>query len=219
MDLVKEEEVPMRLHSAVEYLLHSHSDQLRSITLSPDPKLHYPLFLDYAELMDVDPPLAHLVFANPTDYLRFFDQAAILAHKRVLKDMVLHEKGVEKKFIHVRFNVCGSPLEFPETFPRIGRVRVKHRGILLTLKGTVIRSGAVKMYEGQRTYQCKRCKHMFPVYPELETRITITLPSVCPSQRSKPCEGIKFMCVENTTVCHDYQEIKIQESTQGWVLV
>lgn len=36
--------------------------------------------------------------------------------KRVLKDMVSHEKGVEKKFIHVRFNVCGSPLEFPGWF-------------------------------------------------------------------------------------------------------
>ncbi|MBA0716930.1 hypothetical protein Golax_004781, partial [Gossypium laxum] len=128
--------------------------------------------------------------------------------------MVSHEKGVEKKFIHVRFNVCGSPLEFPETFPTIGRVRVKHRGILLTLKGTVIRSGAVKMYEGQRTYQCKKCKHMFPLYPELETRNSITLPSICPSQRSNPCEGTKFLCIENTTVCHDYQEIKIQESTQ-----
>ncbi|MBA0591654.1 hypothetical protein Gorai_008659 [Gossypium raimondii] len=214
MNSCNEEEVPIRLHSAVEYLLHSHSDQLRSIILSPDPKLHYPLFVDYAELMDADPPLARLVFANPTDYLRFFDQAAILAHKRVLKDMVSHEKGVEKKFIHVRFNVCGSPLEFPETFPTIGRVRVKHRGILLTLKGTVIRSGAVKMYEGQRTYQCKKCKHMFPLYPELETRNSITLPSICPSQRSNPCEGTKFLCIENTTVCHDYQEIKLQESTQ-----
>ncbi|XP_022744591.1 uncharacterized protein LOC111295372 isoform X4 [Durio zibethinus] len=134
--------------------------------------------------------------------------------KRVLKDMVSHEKGVEKKFIHVRFNVCGSPLECPETFPSIGRVRVKHRGILLTLKGTVIRSGAVKMYEGQRTYQCKKCKHMFPLYPELETRNSITLPSICPSERSNPCEGTKFQCIESTTVCHDYQEIKIQESTQ-----
>ncbi|XVF01540.1 hypothetical protein REPUB_Repub04eG0097800 [Reevesia pubescens] len=214
MNSQKDEEVPIRLHSVVEYLLNCHSDQLRSIVLSPDPKLYYPLFVNYAELMDADPPLARLVFANPTEYLRFFDQAAILAHKSVLKDMVSHEKGVEKKFIHVRFNVCGSPLECPETFPSIGRVRVKHRGILLTLKGTVIRSGAVKMYEGQRTYQCKKCKHMFPLYPELETRNSITLPSICPSQRSNPCEGTKFQCVENTTVCHDYQEIKIQESTQ-----
>lgn len=46
-----------------------------------------------------------------------------------------------------------------ETFPSIGRVRVKHRGILLTLKGTVIRSGAIKMYEGERKYMCQKCKH------------------------------------------------------------
>jgi len=33
-------------------------------------------------------------------------------------------------------------------------------------------------------------------------------------QNSKPCSGTKFQYVENTIVCHDYQEIKIQESTQ-----
>lgn len=46
-----------------------------------------------------------------------------------------------------------------ETFPSIGSVRVKHRGVLLTLKGTVIRSGAIKMYEGERWYMCRKCKH------------------------------------------------------------
>lgn len=57
MNSCEEEEVPMRLHSAVEYLLHSHSDQLRSIILSPDPKLHYPLFVEY--------------FLSPFTYLLF----------------------------------------------------------------------------------------------------------------------------------------------------
>lgn len=46
-----------------------------------------------------------------------------------------------------------------ETFPSIGRVRVQHRGILLTLKGIVIRSGAVKMHEGERMYTCHTCKN------------------------------------------------------------
>lgn len=46
-----------------------------------------------------------------------------------------------------------------ETFPSIGRIRVKHRGILLTLKGTVIRSGAIKMIEGEKIYECRVCKH------------------------------------------------------------
>lgn len=34
----------------------------------------------FAELMDDDPPLAQLVFSQPTEYLRFLDEAAVWAH-------------------------------------------------------------------------------------------------------------------------------------------
>lgn len=51
-----------------------------------------------------------------------------------------------------------------ETFPSVGRVRVKHRGILLTLKGTVIRSGSIKMIEGEKIYECRTCKHRYISY-------------------------------------------------------
>ncbi|XP_035540173.1 probable DNA helicase MCM9 isoform X2 [Juglans regia] len=202
--------------SMAAFLLRRHSDQLRSISLSPDPKLHYPLYVDFAELMEDDPPLAQSVFSQPTQHLRSFDDAAFWAHKIVLGDLKGCNSGIEKKFIHVRINVSGSPLECPETFPRIGNLRVKHRGILLTLKGTVIRSGAIKMYEGERWYTCQKCKHKFLVYPELEARNSVSLPSFCPSQgqRSKPCEGTKFKELEDSIICHDYQEIKIQENTQ-----
>ncbi|CAN0906793.1 Probable DNA helicase MCM9 [Linum grandiflorum] len=196
------------------FLISHHAQQLRSIVLSPDPKLHYPLHIDFAELMHQYPPLANLVYSQPAQYLRHFDRAALQAHKVVLKDLRADEEGIEKKFIHVRVNVSGSPLECPETFPRIGHVRVRHRGILLTLKGTVIRSAAVKMYEGERMYKCRKCKHGFVVYPELESRNSIALPIFCPSERSKPCEGTRFDCIDGTILCHDYQEIKIQESTQ-----
>ena len=81
----------------------------------------------------------------------------------------------------------------------------------------------------------------FIVYPEVEARNSITLPSSCQAQvaslskfmscifsciiivnvinclkwqSSKPCGGMKFQYVDNSIVCHDYQEIKIQESTQ-----
>ncbi|XP_075673193.1 putative DNA helicase MCM9 [Castanea sativa] len=207
---------PSQLKAEAAFLIRRHSDQLRSIALSPDPNLHYPLHIDFAELMDDDPPLAQSLFSQPTDHLRLFDDAALWAHKIVLGDLKLkgHKSVVEKKFIHVRVNISGSPLECPETFPRIGSVRVKHRGILLTLKGTVIRSGAIKMYEGERWYMCQKCKHKFLVYPELEARNSISLPSYCPSLSSKPCEGTKFKELEDSIIRHDYQEIKIQESTQ-----
>ncbi|RDX79673.1 putative DNA helicase MCM9, partial [Mucuna pruriens] len=196
------------------FLIRYHSDQLRSIASSSDSNLHFPLYVDFAELMEDDPRIARHLFAQPNTYLQLFDDAALWAHKIVLGDMADDENGVEKKFIHVRINISGSPLECPETFPSIGRVRVQHRGILLTLKGIVIRSGAIKMHEGERKYMCQKCKNSFTVYPEVEARNSISLPSICPIQKSKPCGGTKFQYVENTIVCHDYQEIKIQESTQ-----
>ncbi|KAJ8754804.1 hypothetical protein K2173_012728 [Erythroxylum novogranatense] len=197
-----------------EYLICYHSPQLHSIVLSTDSKLHFPLYVDFAELMDELPRLARLISSQPTEYLRHFDLAALWAHKIVLKNLNFDERGYEKKFIHIRINVSGSPLECPESFPSIGHIRVKHWGILLTLKGTVIRSGAVKMFEGDRMYRCRKCKHEFPVHPELESRNSITLPFFCPSQGSKTCGGTSFECIEDSVMRHDYQEIKIQESTQ-----
>ncbi|KAK9163907.1 hypothetical protein Syun_004809 [Stephania yunnanensis] len=204
-----------RTRAFAEFLIRHHSSHIRSILLSEDPLLHYPLQIDFAELTEDDPKLAHLLFSNPAEFLPIFDDACRLSQRVILGD----SKGCGanscfKQFVHVRINISGSPLECPETFPSIGRVRVKHRGILLTLKGTVIRSGPVKMIEGEREYECRRCKHRFKVYPELEARNAIRLPSVCPSQRSKSCEGTNFQFVEESIACHDYQEIKIQESAQ-----
>ncbi|KAL9321384.1 hypothetical protein ACSQ67_013223 [Phaseolus vulgaris] len=222
------------------FLVRHHSDQLQSIVSSPDSDLHFPLFVEYydfryafctfsfifllqnqptlfflfsfAELFDEEPRVASVLFAQPNTYLRVFDAAAIWAQQIVLAE---GKKGVEKKSIHVRIYTSGSALEFPETFPSIGRVRVQHHGILLTLKGIVTRSGAIKMHEGERTYMCQKCKNSFPVHPLVEARNSISLPSICPiKQNSKPCAGTKFQYVENTIVCNDYQEIKIQESTQ-----
>ncbi|XP_031381045.1 probable DNA helicase MCM9 isoform X1 [Punica granatum] len=203
-----------QVEALAAFLLRRYAEELQSICLASDPNLHYPLCIDFAELVDYDPPLAHLVFSEPAQHLPLFDDAAVWAHKVVLGDMKGKGCGVKKDCIHVRINICGSPLECPETFPSIGQLRVKHRGILLTLKGTVIRSGAVKMYEGKRWYRCRRCNYSFPVYPELETRNSIVLPSSCPSQGSNSCEGTNFQFIENSIICHDYQEIKIQESTQ-----
>ncbi|KAL3538681.1 hypothetical protein ACH5RR_002047 [Cinchona calisaya] len=196
------------------FLIKHYTEQLQSIILSPDPRLHYPLVVDFAELLDDNPTLAHLLFSYPNEYLPVFDEAAIWAQKVIFEDLKKWENASVKEYIHVRINVSGSPLECPETFPSIGRVRVKHRGILLTLKGTVIRSGAVKMIEGEKVYECRNCKHRFKVYPEVETRNSIPKPTICPSQSPKFCESTRFNLIEDNKICHDYQEIKIQESTQ-----
>ncbi|XP_042506179.1 probable DNA helicase MCM9 isoform X1 [Macadamia integrifolia] len=202
------------VESFKHFLLRYHCEDIRSIVLSQDPMLHYPLHIDFAELTQDNPPLSHLLFSQPTHFLPLFDKAAYLVQKDVFVDLKGWDDASVKEFVHVRINISGSPLEFPETFPSIGRVRVKHRGILLTLKGTVIRSGSVKMIEGERKYMCRKCKFRFDVHPELESGNAIRLPSACPSKGARSCEGTSFEFIEGSIVCHDYQEIKIQESTQ-----
>ncbi|GJT55471.1 probable DNA helicase MCM9 [Tanacetum coccineum] len=211
--------------------------EIESILLSSDHRLHYPLYVDFMELMEHDSLLAHEILNYPTEYLPLFDQAARSAQELVCKEvkkvweLERRSQGLEcpapsiKEFVRVRIEVRGPMVDNPDFCPSIGRVRVKHRGILLTLKGTVIRSGATKMIEGERMYECRKCKHRFKVHPELESRNSIPKPTACPSemlttfvihsqQKSKYCESTSFQLLEGNQVCHDYQEIKIQESTQ-----
>ncbi|KAL4196460.1 hypothetical protein AMTRI_Chr04g246300 [Amborella trichopoda] len=194
------------------FLLSHYKHQLLSILLSLDHLLHFPLQIEFAELMEADPLLASVLFYGPAKLLPQFDDAARVAQGILLESHKDDSGMVAKEFVHVRINVSGSPLECPETFPSIGRVRVRHRGILLTLKGTVIRTGTIKMIEGEREFECRKCKHTFKVYPELETGNSIRLPTSCPSQ--KPCSNTVFQYVEDSIICHDYQEMKIQESVQ-----
>ncbi|GAA0172536.1 DNA metabolism protein [Lithospermum erythrorhizon] len=196
------------------FLIESHSDQLKTIILSPDPRLHFAILIDFAEMMEENPSIANLIFSQPTEYLPLFDDAAVWAQRIVFDDVKNLDNASVKEYVHVRINVSGSPLECPETFPSIGRLRVKHRGILLTVKGTVIRSGSVKMIEGEKIYQCKMCTHRFKVYPEVETRNSIPNPTCCPSQGSQVCESRSFQLLQESKTCRDYQEIKVQESTQ-----
>lgn len=209
-----------------DFLTEYYSDQIESVLLSSDHRLHYPLYVDFVELMEHDSLLAHEILNYPTEYLPLFDQAARSAQELVCEEvkkvweLESRSQGFEcpapsiKEFVHVRIEICGTIFDNPDFCPSIGRVRVKHRGILLTLKGTVIRSGATKMIEGERMYECRKCKHRFKVHPELESRNSIPKPTACPSEKSKYCESTSFQLLEGNQVCHDYQEIKIQESTQ-----
>ncbi|XP_039843611.1 probable DNA helicase MCM9 isoform X2 [Panicum virgatum] len=212
----KKKEEDAQLIALAGFLHETYSDSIHSILLDDDPsKLHLPLVIEFAKLMDFDPEFAGKLYSCPGEYLPFLDKAA----KRV-KDAMLEELGDlkdavrKKKPVRVRIDVSGSPLEFPEASPSIGKVRANHMRKLITLKGTVIRSGGVKMIEYERDYMCRKCQHSFTVRPELEAGNRINLPALCPSKSSRGCGSASFQSVEGTTICRDYQEIKIQENVQ-----
>lgn len=43
--------------------------------------------------------------------------------------------------------------------PGIAKIASMHLGKLITVPGTVVRTGAVKMFEAQKIFQCTKCKH------------------------------------------------------------
>lgn len=41
----------------------------------------------------------------------------------------------------------------------IAKIGSMHLGRLVTLSGTVVRTGPVKMFKAQRLFMCNKCKH------------------------------------------------------------
>lgn len=90
-------------------------------------------------------------------HLQLSRNLCMLGLKSVVLCLIILVKFPFSKKLSVYFmNLTVS--YYAELCPSIGRVRVKHRGVLLTLKGTVIRSGSIKMIEGEREYECRKCK-------------------------------------------------------------
>ena len=75
--------------------------------------------------------------------------------------------------------------------PGIGQIRSSHAGSLIVACGTVTRTGAVKVLESERHYECSRCGHQY-VSSSQRTPSPLTLkplhpiPLVCNLQRSEP---------------------------------
>ncbi|OAE19975.1 hypothetical protein AXG93_1520s1490 [Marchantia polymorpha subsp. ruderalis] len=198
----------------LHFLRTFYSVELEEILRAIDESMYYPLPIEASDFYNACPHLGYYLYHSPTKLFRTLDIVASEAQK-VIYDGQKHKKNLSLKNVHVRVSVQGSALDCPELHPSISQIRVKDLGHLLTIHGTVIRSGAVKMLQGERTYRCTKCKHSFQVFSDLEMGNSFPLPSSCPSQRTDPCGGQKFVHVEDSEKCHDYQEIKVQESMQA----
>jgi DNA helicase MCM9 len=89
-----------------------------------------------------------------------------------------------------------------------------HVDKLLTIRGTIVRAGTVKLLEARRIYECARCKHRFVVAADIEQGATVQLPTACPSQKITPCKGISFRRCEEISLYTNYQEIQVREGRQ-----
>lgn len=111
------------------------------------------------QLAAFDIGLAETLIEHPGETLLVLDKAAVSAQYKVVQENQTQSALSVKGLVHVR--VWGMPFHLDHTaasvFPGIGSIRSCHVDRLLTVSGTVVRTGSVTMIESHKLYECTRC--------------------------------------------------------------
>ena len=159
-----------------------------------------------------------MLISTPRTMLPFLDAALLKAQTALLqrplpdRHLLILKENVHARLVGLaHFLDKASPNKIS---PSIGDISSAHIDKLITVRGTIVRTGAVQLLESRRLYECTRCKHRFVVAADLEQGATVQLPGVCPSARDKPCRGSSFRHCNEVSLYTNYQEVQVQEGRQ-----
>ncbi|EKX47552.1 minichromosome maintenance protein 9 [Guillardia theta CCMP2712] len=188
-------------------------DRLDEILIELDDWRHYALDIALLDLLDFNQQLGTLLIHKPTLILPLFAEAIQQVAERRIQVSEDRYSMCIKKYIHPRLVV--PPLCESVCKVNVSSIRSSDVGGVVSIRGTVVRAGTIKMLESEREYMCAKCQFKFKVYANLEHQNgNLVPPTACPSAGAKPCKSTTFNIVEGSRVCRDYQEIKIQEEVQ-----
>lgn len=184
----------------------------------PEIDKHYGIPVSIAKLAAFDHGAVDMVISNPRALLPFLDAALVKAQTALLQNPLPNRHLCSiKENVHARLSDISLFLDKPSSqlvSPAIGDVSAAHIDKLLTIRGTIVRAGTVKLLEARRLYECTRCKYRFVVAADLEQGATVQLPGACPSEKDAPCKGTSFRHCEEVSLYTNYQEIQVQEGRQ-----
>ncbi|KAL0478058.1 DNA helicase MCM9 [Acrasis kona] len=188
-----------------DYLKKHHREDIERVLMEEDDTAHYPIKLSCLDLLNFNIMVGSLLLAYPKDVLPHFDQAA-----REIQHLVLEDSLTFKYKPNVHLRVHTLPLNPETTKPSVSAIRSADINKFIAVSGTVIRTGAVKMWEFEKQFMCNKCKQKFTVRSDMEQYNVLIKPTSCPNEVEE-CGGKSFKLLENSQVCRDYQEIKIQD--------
>ncbi|KAJ2734093.1 DNA helicase mcm9, partial [Coemansia sp. Cherry 401B] len=170
------------------------------------------LEIDMHELLEFNYELALSVLDSPTRHLGLFNRACVAAQRALLRRS--EERYTVKE--HAQVRIAHLP-----NHPALQRSRIpgsRDVGRLLSLTGTAIRTGLVKMMETHRWFLCTQCRGTFRVEADVSRYNHIPKPMRCLARGSGAvgCESANFVPVDpamgdSAGRCVDYQEIRLQE--------
>jgi len=235
---------PPSFAEAFTHHLWSHAqDDLEQVMQGGDLTRHYAVNINMLEFMEANVTLGSLLLQHPRRLIPLLDIAIQQTQARIRQAHPLSSLGDGDLPLTVKPNSHGRIFSLPLcaelTRSQIPKNEDAHR--FLSVSGTVIRTGMVKLLEGERLFQCAKCKYEFALSADIEQHYVIPRPTRCPSESEPPCASTRFTPLSgpdsasasamaaglddatlaafvpgNTSGksperCRDFQEIKIQE--------
>lgn len=178
------------------------SGAIDNVVQALDRQVHYPIKIDLTLMEGFCPNGVEQLLEHPGKNIPLFETA--------LQNVQRQRTETPKPNVHARIGRHGRYIK-----DSISAIRHRDVGKLITIVGTISRTGAVMLRESSREFHCKRCKHTFEVQGDVTQRGAFDLPARCPKPGEKPCFGTSFAPVEDENAqCREYQEIKLQEKVQ-----
>jgi DNA helicase MCM9 len=207
------------------------------VLLEDDRDEHHAFKVRYMDLANFDPALAFATVRYPTLLLPIFDEAL-----QELQATLVQHAGIQRRFgrrgiakFHVHARIVGLPPigEFNKSC--VTEIRADEVDRLVQITGTVVRTGAVRLLEVRKQYECQnpKCKYRFFVEADPEQDNLIPQPRMCPSSKIEAqnnrgsgntsekegaggykCQSANLREVEGSKVRVDYQEIRVQDQIE-----
>lgn len=188
------------------YLRQATLPRIKEIIEAEDASLHYGVEVDLIAMQNAAPQACATLLRDPTTMLPLLEHA--------IQNLQASLTETPKLNVHAR--LCHLPATEAYVKRTVSALRTRDVHRLLSILGTVTRTGSVMLREVEREYFCTRCKHSFLVVGDISQRGAFDLPSRCPRQAEKPCFGSNFTPVtDSLPKCREYQEIKVQEKIQN----
>ena len=205
------------------HLLQHHREDLEQILADANVSVakHHSVAVDCRQLMLESTTLCTLLLHHPTKFQPHVDAAVYDAQVKLQEQAQLEQPPPENLWSWTAKESCHLRLHRLPFCPELRKatvsmLRSSDLSRLISVSGTVIRTGLIKLLHTRREYKCVKCGHTFSVDSNFETRNEMDMPLECPSEglAAKACGGWKFEMVEGSETCRDYQEVRIQEQVR-----
>ncbi len=205
-------------------ILESHySSQIRQLVMSTEENYgtaelgshHWSFGIKAGDLLHTQPALTYLLLNNPKMLGDALDEALDQVQSTTARRLQENgEMGFTKSPVHIR--ITGLPPTTDVCKPSISSIRNMDLDKIISIRGTVVRTGLRKLLEKRREYRCcnKTCEALFYVECDMSQGNLLLPPKSCPGRtQSGPCKSTRFESL-GPQYC-DYQELKVQEQVKG----